>query len=360
MGLLALVTLGLDAKVRDHARLVNHAIDRYLPRSDEPFASSLREYLDLGARRLRPSFALFEPMRHVVAAGGKRIRPTLCLLAHEAVGGRAEDALPTAVGIEFLHTFTLVHDDIMDKALVRRSRPTLGALWGDEVAMTVGDALFALAFDAFTAQAEVRGMDPARVLPVVREASRVSMDLAHGQAMDLLQAKRSDVTVAEYVGMIRLKTGVLLEFSLRAGARLAGADRATVDALSRFGGPLGVAFQIRDDLLDLVGDPRRLGKPQGGDVRTGKRTLMVAHAFEHSAQATRLAAILDLPPEETGDAEVREAIRILEAAGSLAFARAQAEAHLREAKEALRHLSGRSSELEALAGIADYVLHREE
>ena len=340
--------------------MVNEAIDRHLPRSDEAFASSLREYLELGSRRLRPSFALYQPMRHVVAAGGKRIRPTLCLLAHEACGGRATDALPTAVGIEFLHTFTLVHDDIMDKALVRRSKPTLGALWGDEVAMTVGDALFALAFDAFTSQADVPGMDPARVLRVAREASRTSLDLAHGQTMDLLQAKRGDVTVAEYMEMIRLKTGVLLEFSLRSGALLGGADAGTVQALARFGAPLGTAFQIRDDLLDLVGDPKRLGKPAGGDVRTGKRTLMVAHAFEHSPQAARLAEILDLPPEATTDALVREAVRILEAAGSLAYAREEAEAHLRRAKEALAALPGRSPELAALAGVAEYVLHREE
>lgn len=340
--------------------MVNEAIDRYLPQNGEAFASSLREYLDLGSRRLRPSFALYEPMRHVVAAGGKRIRPTLCLLAHEAVGGDAEDALPTAVGIEFLHTFTLVHDDIMDKALVRRSRPTVGALWGDEVAITVGDALFALAFGAFTAQAEVKGIDPGRVLSVMREASRVSMDVAHGQAMDLLQAKRGDVTVAEYAEMIRLKTGVLLDFSLRAGALLGGADAGTVSAISRFGEPLGIAFQIRDDLLDLVGDPKRLGKPAGGDVRTGKRTIMVAHAFEHSPRAARLVEILDAPPDATSDEDVREALRILEAAGSVAFARAEAEAQLRRAKQALVALSGRSEELAALAGIADYVLHREE
>lgn len=355
-----MVTVGLDAKARDHARLVNEALDRHLPRSDEPFAASLREYLDLGSRRVRPSFAFYEPMRHVVASGGKRIRPTLCLLAHEAAGGRAEDALPTAVGIELLHTFTLVHDDIMDKAPVRRSRPTVGALWGDEVAITVGDALFALAFGAFASQAEVEGMDAQRVLRVAREASQVSLDLARGQTMDILQSKRADVTVAEYAEMIRLKTGVLLEFSLRAGALLAGADRRTVDALSRFGAPLGVAFQIHDDVLDLVGDAARLGKPAGGDVRMGKRTLMVAHAFERSPDAARLAAILDAPPEATTDADVREAVRILEASGSVAFARAEAEAHLRRAKEALAALPGRSGELAALARLADYVLRREE
>lgn len=347
----------LDAKVREHARLVNDAIDGYLPKSNEAFARSLREYLDLGARRVRPSFAVYEPMRHVVASGGKRIRPTLCLLAAEAAGGRAQDALPTAVGIEFLHTFTLVHDDIMDKALVRRQRPTVGALWGDEVAITVGDALFALAFEAFTSNAQVPGMPPVRVLDVLRRASRVSLDLAQGQTLDLLYAKRADVTVDEYLAMIRLKTGVLLEFSLASGALLGGAGEAEAEALSRFGAPLGVAFQVRDDLLDLVGDPAQLGKPVGGDVRTGKRTLMVAHAFQHSPHADRLAAILDAPPEKTSDEDVREAIRILDAAGSLAHARDVAEAHLAQAKRALDKLPG--GDFGALASVADYVLHRD-
>lgn len=347
----------LDAKVREHARLVNDAIDGYLPKTDAAFARSLREYLDHGARRVRPSFAVYEPMRHVVASGGKRIRPTLCLLAAEAAGGRAEDALPTAVGIEFLHTFTLVHDDIMDKALVRRSRPTVGALWGDEVAITVGDALFALAFEAFTSNAQVPGVPPQRVLDVLRRASRVSLDLAQGQTLDLLYAKRGDVTVDEYLAMIRLKTGVLLEFSLASGAILGGADAMGVDALSGFGAPLGVAFQVRDDLLDLVGDPARLGKPVGGDVRTGKRTLMVAHAFEHSPKAARLAAILDAPPEKTSDEDVQEALRILDDAGSLAYARDVAEAQLEEAKRALDRLPSR--DFGALASVADYVLHRD-
>jgi geranylgeranyl diphosphate synthase type I len=355
-----LASPSLDAKVREHGRLVNEAMARYLPTTRGVLARSMEEYVALASRRIRPSFAVYEPMRHVVAAGGKRIRPTLCLLACEAAGGRAADAVPTAVGIEFLHTFTLVHDDIMDKALTRRGHATVGALWGDEVAITVGDGLFALAFQAFTDNARVEGMPPERVFEVLRRASKVSLDLAQGQTLDLLYAKRDDVTVGEYMEMIRLKTGILLEFSLASGAILGGADAARVEALSRFGEPLGLAFQIRDDLLDLVGDPKRLGKPLGGDIRTGKRTLMVAHAFERSPEAKRLAQILDAPPDATSDDDVREAVGILERAGSLAFGKQRAEAALAEAKRALADLSGASMDLAALGGLADYILHREE
>lgn len=350
----------LDTKAREYARLVDEAIEAYLPPSDGAFASSLREYLALQARDRRAGFAVHEPMRHVVAAGGKRIRPLLCLLAHEAAGGRCRDALPTAVGIELLHTFTLVHDDIMDKALVRRSRPTVGALWGDDVAITVGDALFALALDAFTSNADVPGIPPERVLRVLRHASKVCLDLAQGQTLDLLYAKRDDVTVAEYLGMIRLKTGVLLEFSLASGAILGGTDEAGVRALSRFGEPLGVAFQIRDDVLDLTGDAKRLGKPVGSDIRAGKRTLMVAHAFERSPRARELAAILEAPAAKKSDEDVAEAIRILEEAGSIAYARRVAEEKLAEAKRGLAAVSGRSSDLAALGMVAEYVLARQE
>ena len=350
----------LDARWRGHARLVNDAIDRFLPRSQKDLAQSLRDYLEVGSERARPGFAVHGPMRHVMSAGGKRIRPVLCLLAHEAAGGRAEDALPTAVGIEFLHTFTLVHDDIMDKALTRRSRPTVGALWGDDVAITVGDALFALAFRAFASNADVPGVRAEDVLRVLRQASDVCVELAQGQTLDLLYAKRDDVTVEEYLEMIRLKTGVLLEFSLSAGAALGGTPPSGVAALARFGAPLGVAFQIHDDVLDVVGDPARTGKPAGGDVRAGKRTLMVAHAFQHSPRADRLASILDKPADLTTDDDVREAVRILEEAGSVAYARALAQERLAEARRALDALSGGSPALAALGEVADYVLRREE
>jgi len=270
--------------------MVNAAIQDHLPSTPQregAFASSLREYLDFAKARLRPSMAVYEPMRHVVDAGGKRIRPTLCLLACEAMGAPPERALPTAVGIEFLHTFTLVHDDIMDKDLLRRNRPTVGALWGDEVAITVGDGLFALAFKAFARNAEVPGVDATRALRVVREAAEASLDLAQGQALDILYAKRGDVSVEEYLEMIRLKTGVLLDFSLRAGAVLGGGSEADVRTVSRFGAPLGIAFQIRDDVLGLIGDERALGKPVGSDIKAGKRTLAVCHALRRSPDAKR-------------------------------------------------------------------------
>ena len=352
----------LEDVVAERGRLVNAAIADFLPRADESarsrYARSLAEYVDLAKARLRPSMAVYQPMRHVVDAGGKRIRPTLCLLACEAMGAPPERALPTAVGIEFLHTFTLVHDDIMDEDLLRRNRPTVAALWGDDVAITVGDGLFALAFKAFASNADVPGVDPARAVRVMREAADTSLDLAQGQALDLLYAKRGDVTVEEYLEMIRLKTGVLLDFSLRAGAVLGGGDGRAIAAVSRFGAPLGIAFQIRDDLLGLVGDESTLGKPVGTDLRSGKRTLPVCHALQHSGDAKRLLDILDAPKDATTPQMVAEALRIVREAGSLEAAKKEAERQLAEAKHALAALP-QGGPYEALGQLADYILARD-
>ncbi|HVL47273.1 MAG TPA: polyprenyl synthetase family protein [Candidatus Thermoplasmatota archaeon] len=351
----------LEATIREHAVLVNGALASYLPATGGTFAKSLAEYLAFSEKRLRPSLAVYEPMRHVVEAGGKRIRPTLCMLACEAVGGKREMALPTAAGIEFLHTFTLVHDDIMDKDLVRRGRETVGALWGDEVAITVGDGLFALAFKAVAANADVPGVPPGRVFRVMEGAAETSLLLAQGQTMDLLMAHRADVPIDEYLEMIRLKTGVLLEFSLAAGATLGGGTKEDAEAIARFGAPLGMAFQIKDDVLDLVADEKRLGKPVGSDIRSGKRTLMVVHAMAESPDAGRLAEILEKPAAKTTDAEVREGIRILERAGSIRFAEETAERFLSESKNALAKLPATpgGEALEALATVADYIMHRD-
>lgn len=353
--------LALDAVVKRHASVVNAAIDAYLPK-DGPgeFTASLRTYLDFSRARVRPSLAVYQPIRHVIEAGGKRIRPTLCLLACEAVGGEARMAVPTACGIEFLHTFTLVHDDIMDRDLTRRDRPTVGALWGDNVAITAGDGLFALAMKAIAENASVPGVRPERVLQVIHGAAETSLGLAQGQTMDLEQARRDDVRTEEYLEMIRLKTGILLEYSLQAGALLGNGTEREVQALGRVGAPLGMAFQIRDDLLGLIGDPATLGKPVGSDILSGKRTLMVVHALKHARDPGRLLDILNAPPERTSDADVREAIAIMEDAGSLHAAHEAAEAYVAEAKAALRDLppTAGSEALGALAHLADYILHR--
>jgi geranylgeranyl diphosphate synthase, type I len=348
----------------DRAQMVNREIDRMLP-DIRPlkFYESLKEYLELSKQRIRPSMAVYEPIRHVVEAGGKRIRPTLCLLACEAVGGDPKKALPTAVAIELVHTFTLIHDDVMDEDLVRRGRPTAAAIWGNPIAITAGDGLFAIAFRALAQNAQVNGIRRETVLRLITMMAETCLGLSQGQTMDLLLEEDADPTLEEYMEMIRLKTGVLLEFALKSGAILGGGSDQQVEMIGKFGAPLGMAFQIKDDLLNLTGTPDVIGKPRGSDIVRGKKTLMVVHGFHNANRrdAKRLRTILDLPDSKCTPKIVEEAIQILTDAGSLAHAEKVQNDLIREAKSYLSALprSEASEALHALHGLADFVIHRD-
>lgn len=187
-----------------------------------------------------------------------------------------------------------------------------------------------------------------------------SLMLAQGQTMDLMFTSRDDVTVDEYMEMIRLKTGVLLEFSLKAGAVIGGGSREQVDAIAEFGAPLGMAFQIRDDVLDLTADPKTLGKPLGGDIRTGKRTLIVAHGVENSPKRDVLIEILNKPEDETTMADVATASEILQDAGSIEYAQQRARSLVSKAKRALSALprNDGAGSLMALHSVADFIMAR--
>lgn len=357
-------TFELGSIMMERAQMVQREIDRMLP-DVRPlkFYESLKEYLELSKRRVRPSMAVYEPIRHVIEAGGKRVRPTLCLLSCEAVGGNPKKALPTAAAIELIHTFTLIHDDVMDEDLVRRGRPTVAAIWGNPIAITAGDGLFTLAFRAIAENAKVPGVRRDTVLRIIQMASETCLGICQGQTMDLLLEEEDDPNVENYLEMIRLKTGVLLEFSLRAGAILGGGTEAQVDTIGRFGAPLGMAFQIKDDLLNLTGQEEVIGKPRGSDVRRGKRTLMVIHALNHATRpdARRLKTILDAPEHKKTKATIEEAIGIMDAAGSLAYAEQAADEFVHQAKTYLSALpkSEASDALRALYEMADLVIHRE-
>ncbi len=328
----------------------------------ETFARSLDEYLAHPNAQKRDHFVVYDPIRHVLKAGGKRLRPILTLLAAEAVCGDHARALPTAVGLELLHTFTLVHDDVMDNDLTRRGQPTVHALWGGPIAICVGDGLYALAFQAIAENITRPGVDPLVVVEVARRAAQVSFELCAGQTQDLLFESADDVSLEAYMEMIRLKTGVLLAMSVEAGARMGGGDPATVAALAEYGLQLGLAFQIKDDLLDLVGDEAEIGKPVGSDVRAGKKTYPVIIALGQldAKGRDRLLAILNAPEGETTAAMVAEAMRMMDKCGALEAADEAARMHADHAKAALAGVARPRSKaaLATLAAVADYVVRR--
>lgn len=216
---------------------------------------------------------LYSPVEYTLQSGGKRLRPLLCLAACEACGAKAEDALSQALAVEMFHNFTLIHDDVMDGSDTRRGRPTVYARWGEVQAILSGDALLTMA-------TQMACKCPAdRIGAVLELFNRTAMEVYEGQQYDMEFESRDDVTVDEYIEMIRLKTSVLLGCACRMGALMAGADEATARALYAYGENLGLAFQLRDDWLDTFGDPEVFGKPIGGDIRNRKKTWLFITAL---------------------------------------------------------------------------------
>lgn len=227
---------------------------------------------------------LYEPVSYVLSLGGKRIRPVLMLLAYNLFKEDVSAILGPATGIEVYHNYTLLHDDLMDRADKRRGKPTVHKVWNDNTAILSGDAMLVLAYQ-FMAQCEAD-----KLKEVMELFSLTALEICEGQQFDMEFEDRKDVREEEYLEMIRLKTSVLLAASLKIGAILGGASSEDADALYDFGMNLGVAFQLKDDLLDVYGDSSVFGKNIGGDILCNKKTYLLIKAFEH-ADAGQLSAL---------------------------------------------------------------------
>lgn len=243
--------------------------------------------------------SLFEPVKYTLASGGKRLRPTLTLAVYEALSRRSpEEAVNQALAIELYHNFTLLHDDVMDRAELRRGRPTVHCKWNDNVAILSGDAMLTLASQYLCRNAGGH-------LAALSECfNRTAMEVYEGQQLDMEFERRDDVTVAEYMEMIRLKTSVLLAGACRLGAILAGASEEVCNAIADYGEALGLAFQLRDDWLDTFGDPAVFGKEIGGDIVNRKKTwLLITGLNEAPDQLPSIIA------EDLEDAELISQVR---------------------------------------------------
>lgn len=218
--------------------------------------------------------ALFEPIDYTLESGGKRLRPTLLLRMAMACGADVMDAIDPAIGIELFHNFTLLHDDIMDNADVRRGRPSVHCRWNDNVAILSGDAMLTIASGYMN---HVPGEVGRRIFDLF---TKTALEIYQGQQLDMEFEERDDVSVNEYIHMIRLKTSVLLGCACRIGAMMGGASDDACKAAYDFGDNLGLAFQLRDDLLDTFGDPVLFGKQIGGDILNKKKTWLLISAME--------------------------------------------------------------------------------
>ena len=218
--------------------------------------------------------SLYDPIEYVLAAGGKRIRPSFVLMAYNLFHDDVDRILPVATALETYHNYTLLHDDLMDKADMRRGRPTVHKKWDDNTAILSGDTMLVLAYEHL-AKCDTKYLKPALDL-----FTETALEVSEGQQFDMEFETRNDVAEEEYIEMIRLKTSVLLACALKMGAVVAGASYADANALYAFGEKVGLAFQLQDDLLDVYGDPKVFGKAIGGDIMNNKKTFLLIGAMQ--------------------------------------------------------------------------------
>lgn len=247
--------------------------------------------------------SLYEPVRYTLSLGGKRIRPYFTLTSCGLCGGDPEEALPAAMAIELLHNFTLLHDDIMDAAETRRGKKSVFKKWNASTAILSGDAMYAWAFEQLQYYAEQDSYSKqqySQIMDIFLESART---VCEGQAFDLEFEQRKEVSLAEYLNMIKGKTAALISASFQLGGAVAGADEQQLMDLKEIGTEAGTAFQIQDDLLDVVADPSKFGKKQGGDISEGKKTYLSILALEQgsSNQKKILRTVLEQPEVEDDD-----------------------------------------------------------
>jgi geranylgeranyl diphosphate synthase type II len=306
-------------------------------------AVSIKPLHDRIESRLRKALSkknppsLYGPMAYLFAAGGKRIRPLLLVLSCRAVGGKVPACLDAAAAVELLHTFTLVHDDIMDHDALRRGQPTVHAKWDEATAILAGDGLVTLAYQTLL---KTRHPKLAEILAIFTDGL---LTLCEGQALDKAFEQRTDVTLPEYMGMILKKTAALIEVSCEMGAILGNADVPQQRALKRFARKLGLAFQIQDDVLDIAADQAVLGKPTASDMMGKKKTYLTIDFLEKASPAQRalftsMFGKTPLTPDET--VQIR---RLFKETGTLDSARRTAVGFIRQSVSALRPLPGSPS-----------------
>ena len=299
-------------------------------------------------RRLGSDVALVNQVaEHIIAAGGKRLRPMLLLLAARALGHSGADAHQLAAVVEFIHTATLLHDDVVDESDLRRGRKTANALFGNAASVLVGDFLYSRSFQL---------MVELERLPVMKVLADTTNAIAEGEVLQLLHVRNPDTDEPAYLKVIERKTAVLFAAATRLGAFLAGADETVQQRLHDYGMALGYAFQIADDVLDYSADEATLGKHLGDDLAEGKATLPLIHAIQHSGPGVRdrLRAIV-----EDGDVDAMpEVLAAIDATGGLEYSRRRAETYAAAAEAALDGLDENNA-VAALRGLARYAVRRD-
>jgi len=297
---------------------------------------------------------LYEPIRYILSLGGKRMRPVLTLLACDLFNGSILKALNPAIGIEMFHNFTLMHDDIMDKAPLRRGKPTVHEQWNESSAILSGDMML---IEAYKLMMDV---DEKLLRPVLEIFNETAKGVCEGQQIDMNFEQLEGVSVSEYKEMIRLKTAVLLGGSMKIGALIGGAAPDHADLLYGFGVNLGIAFQLQDDILDVYGDPDKFGKQVGGDIRANKKTFLLIQALE-TAEGLDKEELNYWVNQENADPEtkVNAVTTIYSRLGIRSLAEEEMNNYAEKALQALESVPVDIEKKERLRGFAEQLLVRE-
>lgn len=312
----------------------------------------INSYLDNMPYTREPQ-SLYEPVKYALSMGGKRIRPSLMLMAYNMFKDDPESILPTACAIETYHNYTLLHDDLMDNAAMRRGMPTVHVKWDANTAILSGDSMLVLAFQRMMQCA------PDKLKPVLDLFTETSLEIGEGQQYDMDFESRTDVTEDEYIEMIRLKTSVLLACSLKLGAIQAGAPAADADNLYKFGELMGLAFQLQDDYLDVYGDPAVFGKAIGGDILCNKKTYMLINAYNRAGDDMRGELTRWVTAEEFDPAEKIAAVTaIYDKVGIKELAEQKINYYFDQSRKYLAAVNVPDERKAVLAGYTDKMMKR--
>lgn len=322
-------------------------------RTSDELLKMVNDYIEDATITRQPT-SLYDPIKYVLSIGGKRIRPVLLLLTYNMYRDDIERVMPTAVGLETYHNYTLLHDDLMDKADMRRGMPTVHRKWDDNTAILSGDSMLVVAFQR-VAQCPAENLQD-----ILSLFTMTALEIGEGQQYDMDFENRMDVTEDEYIEMIRLKTSVLLACAVKMGAIMAGASDEDAKNLYAFGEKLGLAFQLQDDLLDVYGDPKVFGKAIGGDITSNKKTYMLINAILRANNEQREELIKWITTDNFDKEEKIKAVtRLYNKIGIRQLCEKKINDYFAEALTYLEKVNVPEEKKTALQRFTDQMMHRE-
>ena len=316
------------------------------------YSRSLEEQLE-NAVHVREPKQLYEPIKYILTLGGKRLRPVLTLLSCDFFGKDHKHAMNAALAVELFHNFSLIHDDIMDNAPLRRGQETVHEKWDLNTGILSGDAMLILAYKLF------EEYEPQLFRDLARLFSKTAIEVCEGQQYDVDFEGRDDVTIAEYIRMIDFKTAVLIGASMKMGAIVAGANESCQNNIYEFGRNLGIAFQLQDDYLDAFGNPETFGKQIGGDIIANKKTFLYLTALENSSpsEAAELRHLYSISPKDPSE-KINIVKRLFESSGAVDAAEKEIGRYTDKANEVLKTIQISEERKESLREFGTWLMQR--